>query len=68
MAASWGRRPNVTLVNLAANEPVVASSQVTNGKDAFLGNDGQLSTEFCPGLGRRNAHPLAIQALCRMIR
>ena len=42
-----GPPPDVTLVNLAVGKPVVASSQVTNGKDAFLGNDGQLSTEFC---------------------
>jgi hypothetical protein len=37
-----------SLVNLAYNKPSMASSQSLNFKDAVYGNDGSLTSEFCP--------------------
>jgi len=37
-----------SLVNLAYNKPSMASSQSLNSKDAVYGNDGSLTSEFCP--------------------
>jgi hypothetical protein len=36
------------LTNLSFNKPVIASSQHLNGGDAVRGNDGLVSTLFCP--------------------
>lgn len=36
------------LTNLSFNKPVMASSQNLNVNDAVMGNDGLLTTKFCP--------------------
>ncbi len=37
-----------SLVNLACNKPILASSQAPNSNYAVYGNDGSLTSEFCP--------------------